>query len=195
MVLTVSADVTQPSELRDVPGYEGLYAVTSDGCVWAYEKTRLRTYAARWLKQHPNEDGYMLATLCDNGKRRTFKTHQIVALAWISPQPTPAHEVNHKNGVKSENRADNLEWTTRRENVQHAWRTGLSAVSEANRAASRETIKKAHAAIRGVTHAEADEIRRLVANGMTKAGAGRLFGLTSWSVRDIVAGKTYQVVA
>lgn len=181
-----------PGAIRDVPGYEGLYAVTSDGRVWAFEKKRRKVYAARWMKEHPNEDGYMLVTLYRNGSRRTFRAHQLVALAWIGPQPTPGHEVNHDNGIKSDNGVGNLEWVTRQGNVQHAWRTGLKSVSEANRAASRESIKKAQAAIRALTQAQADEVRLLVAGGMKKARAGRMFGLTYWSVRDIVAGKTYR---
>lgn len=177
---------------RDVPGYEGLYAVTRDGQVWAFEKRRLRVYAARWMKQHQDDDGYMLVTLCRDGGRRTFRTHQLVALAWIGPQPTSGHEVNHDNGSKNDNDVGNLEWSTRQENVQHAWRTGLKSVTEANRAASRLTIKKAQAAARTLTQEQAEAIRSLVAGGMKKARAGRMFGLTYWSVRDIVAGKTYR---
>lgn len=180
------------SEMRDVPGYEGLYAVTRDGRVWAYAKTRLRTYAARWMKQHFSKDGYLLVTFRKDGLPCHFRAHQVVAITWIGQPPTPTHEINHIDGAKSNNDFRNLEWVTRQENVRHAWDAGLHGVSDANRAASREAIKKANAANRHITHAQADEIRALVAGGMKKAKAGRLFGLTYWSVRDLVAGKTYR---
>ncbi len=47
--------------------------------------------------------------------------HRLVALAFLGPPPTPAHEVNHKNGIRSDSRVENLEWVTHLENINHSY--------------------------------------------------------------------------
>lgn len=185
------------AELRPVVGYEGLYSITRDGQVWSHSKTRVigqgrvRTYAAKWLRHWPSTDGYPQVCLMKAGVGSTRKVHRLVAFAWIGNPPTAGHEVNHKDGDKRNASVTNLEWVTRSENVRHAFATGLNRITEKNRSATANSLLAAHAAARKITHAEADEIRRLVAAGMKKSHAGARFGLTYWSVRDIVSGKTY----
>ena len=55
----------------------------------------------------------------DSRGRKVFSVHRLVAKAFI-PNPNGLPEVNHKNGVKSDNRVNNLEWVSRRENIDHA---------------------------------------------------------------------------
>jgi len=52
--------------------------------------------------------------------------HKAVALAFLGPRPSPKHQINHKNGIRTDNSAENLEWVTCKENIRHAWQTGLS---------------------------------------------------------------------
>lgn len=52
--------------------------------------------------------------------------HHLVAAMWIGPAPSDEHEINHKNGIKRDNRKENLEWVTRSENQKHAVATGLN---------------------------------------------------------------------
>ncbi len=60
------------------------------------------------------------------GVKRNLYVHRLLALAFI-PNPENKPEVNHKNGVKTDNSLDNLEWMTKSENELHAFRTGLKA--------------------------------------------------------------------
>ena len=72
----------------------------------------------------PNKTGYVNANLCENKKKKTYRVHRLVASAFIK-KIKGKNIVNHKNGIKHDNRADNLEWVTSSENIKHAVETGL----------------------------------------------------------------------
>ena len=76
------------------------------------------------LQQRKN--GYVKVSLWKNGKEKTIDVHLLVGHAFVDGY-APGKEINHEDGVKSNNRADNLTWTTRIENMEHAMRTGLFA--------------------------------------------------------------------
>lgn len=67
---------------------------------------------------------YEQVDLYKDGKRTVKKVHVLVAEAFV-PNPDNKPEVNHKDGNKHNNRADNLEWVTHKENCRHAWENGL----------------------------------------------------------------------
>ena len=78
-----------------------------------------------FIPQQTSLDGYFCVTLRnDKGKRKTFKTHRLVAELFV-PNFYDKPEVNHKNGLKIDNHYSNLEWVTHAENIKHAWDTGL----------------------------------------------------------------------
>ena len=75
------------------------------------------------LKPVPMERGYLRVSLSYNGKGHTKKIHKLVAIAFV-PNPLNKSEINHINGNKLDNRAVNLEWATRKENMEHASKNG-----------------------------------------------------------------------
>lgn len=80
--------------------------------------------AERIMKLNPTENGYLHVTLKQDGESATLKVHRVVARAFIGEIPE-GQFVNHVNGVKTDNRAANLEYVTASENMRHAMTTGL----------------------------------------------------------------------
>jgi hypothetical protein len=117
--------------MKDIPGYEGLYAVTKDGRVWSYPKP-CSSKRGMWLKAIISKHGdkrnspreYKAVSLRKNKKRKSFLIHRLVAAAFIkNPENKPF--VNHIDGNSLNNSALNLEWVTNKENIDHAIKTGL----------------------------------------------------------------------
>ena len=97
------------------------YKVTTDGVIYRIYKDGRR----KELKYFKDKDGYLRATIYLKGERISHGVHIFVAKAFI-PNPENKPQVNHKDGVKTNNCVYNLEWCTAKENIQHAHRTGLT---------------------------------------------------------------------
>ena len=105
--------------MKDIKGYEGRYAITKNGRIWSYDRNK-------WMSPHKfkNKIWYYSISFQINKKIKSFKIHRLVAQAYI-PNPLNLPQVNHKNGVKNDNRVKNLEWCSAKENHQHAHKNGL----------------------------------------------------------------------
>ena len=95
-------------EWRTIPGWEN-YQVSNAG--------RVKSIHGNIIKQREDRTGYLRVNLRRGRKKqKTIRTHRLVALAWLGEPPTPEHQVDHKNGDRQDNRVENLEYVTRREN-------------------------------------------------------------------------------
>jgi hypothetical protein len=110
-------ELKRNERIKDVSGYEGLYAVTTLGRVWSYRSNR-------WIKPWPDTAGYPRISLCYKGHEANPTLHRLVATTFI-PNPENKPQINHINGIKEDSSIKNLEWVTGRENLKHAAKMGL----------------------------------------------------------------------
>jgi hypothetical protein len=107
---------------KDVKEFEGLYQVSNIGNVKRLISERV--FAERSIGRIVDRDGYLRRTLCKNGLCKQITEHRLVATAFIENSENKA-TINHINGIKNDNRVENLEWNTDLENKQHAVKNGL----------------------------------------------------------------------
>ena len=96
--------------------YSNKYEVSNFG--------RVRNEKGNILKPFATHGGYFMVALNENGVKTNFRLHRLVAQMFV-PNPDCKAEVNHKNGIKSDNNATNLEWCSRSENMRHAYLNGF----------------------------------------------------------------------
>lgn len=109
---------------KDIPGFEGKYQVSNLGRVKSLARIRWKRgfayqYPERILKPIYNPNGYAKVSLHYEGRATQVSIHRLVADVFI-PNPEEKAQVNHKNGDRADNRAENLEWMTPLENTRHS---------------------------------------------------------------------------
>lgn len=103
---------------KPVLGYENKYLVSNCGNVKSISRGRI-------LSPKNNHDGYLRIQLWKNNKCE-FRSIHVLVMEAFSRKPFANAVVNHINGLKYDNRIENLEWLTQKENIRHAWKTGLN---------------------------------------------------------------------
>jgi hypothetical protein len=177
----------QFEEWRPIPDCDGCYSVSSMGRVRSEPSARRTTgrQRGRVLKLYSDRKGYRKFGVCVPGKpRRSISVHRAVASAFLGAAD-PGEQVNHKNGDKTDNRPENLEYVTCRENIRHCWANGLHGTDhcrgEANNLAKLtgddvRTIRRLHGEL---------SARRLAA----------MFGVSVQNIAHIIRRKTWKHVA
>lgn len=176
---------------KDVDGFSGVYAVSNFGRVKSHARTRHAT--DRWgnwqtyvmtekiVQPEVTRTGYLRVYLRADKKRQRSGVHQLVAGAFLPQKPTEKHQLNHKNGVKTDNLPENLEWVTAQENCLHRSRVLKLGCGERNHRAK-------------LTSDDVRAIREKYANGYRQAALAQEYGVRTNNICFIVNRKTWVTV-
>lgn len=161
-----------------VDGWNGKYFISDLG--------RFKSLKGKFKLKHPSgyitpgtvdSLGYCVVTLRRPDQKERFRVHTIVGNHFIEkPRDGKAYCINHKNGIKTDNRAVNLEWLTKGDNIRHAVETGLMNIKGERHPLSKLTSQKVL------------EIRRLRSEGMGCKEIAGQFGISRRHVGDVANG-------
>lgn len=172
---------------EDLKGYEGIYLISNLGKIkkeahqrWSVRNNCYSQYPSVILKQ-PLRRGYPSLELTKNGKGVTYSVHRLLANQFI-PNPENKKEVNHINGIRTDNRIENLEWVTRTENALHSVNV------------LRKNVGESHSN-RKITFHNSLGIRKLYQKRhelkITVAKIGEMYGISGANVCSIGKNKTW----
>lgn len=124
-------------QFRACKGFEK-YDIDNNGRVFSnnYNHTNRR----KELRQYLDQDGYPYVFFVINSKRTKRMVHRLVAENFLQ-QPSKKHQVNHINGIRNDNKLENLEWVTHQENVIHGWKVNGRQPSEKQRENGKKLAK------------------------------------------------------
>jgi len=178
------------AEWRDVVGWFGFYQVSSAGEVRSLTRIVKRSdgstqqFQRRLIRPMLNSKGYLAVRLSAPGRRLVVPVHRLVASAFIE-NSNRLPEVNHLDGIKTNNTVTNLEWTDPRGNRKHAWDTGL-------RRREHLPIHRGEAVGTAKLTAEAVQSMRVAhAGGRSLRQLARDYGVDRATVTRAVRGKAW----
>lgn len=159
---------------KNVVGYEGLYMVSDCGSAKSVKFGKERSLIPQLCR-----DGYFRVTLRINNAPKRFSVHRLVALAFITNHENKRC-INHKNGIKTDNNVENLEWCTYSENLKHAFANNLACAK-----GERNTQHK-------LTEIEATEIK---GNCEPLAVLAKAYNVSEATISRIRTGKTWKHIS
>lgn len=170
---------------KPAPDYEDFYQVSDQGRVRRIAKGP-HTHAGLILRPCDNGGGYACVALCRDGHAKTRTVHTLVAEVFLGPCPV-GMEVNHKYGIKADNRLTELEYTTHSENVKHSYRVlGRKPYAPRGEINGRAKLTVAHV----------KQIRRLHAKGgVTCREFAKRYNVSCRTIAQIICRETWAHVA
>lgn len=172
---SMAAPIVPTCEIREVPGFDG-YFVGRDGTCWSCRQGVMRP-----LKSLACRTGYLRIRATVDGKQIKRLAHRVVLEAFVGPCPD-GMEARHLNGIRTDNRVENLCWGTRKQNMRDRDRHGTTAVGERQGSAK-------------LNPAKVREIRQLAESGMLKREIAKRLGVCVQCIRNVCDGRTWQCVA
>lgn len=162
---------------KDIVGFEGVYQISNQGKVKSLARTQTdskgRTvhYKEKLLKLLPNSHGYLRVVLKSNGEIERWFVHRLVATHFVeNPHPELYTVVNHRDSNFMNNCEENLEWTTVRGNMRHAYQNGRMNRTSDWLKHLRETNEKNGSAVIGTNEKTGEMICFVCLNDCEKAG-------------------------
>ena len=154
--------------MKDIPNYEGKYAICENGDIWSYPKCTMRDM--RMLKPRIRKNGYQAVVLCDGKETKSFYVHRLVAMTFLDS--IEKLDVNHINGNRSDNRLENLEICNRSKNICHGYWVNKNGKAK-------------------LTHEQSLEVKQMHQVGKKQTDIAKHFGVSKQTINQIVRNKTF----
>lgn len=173
---------------KDIAGFEGYYQISNLGSVRSVDRIapdttgswgRLRRLKGKLMKTQLL-NGYWVVMLYKDSKYRHARVHRLIAEAFIANPENKPH-INHINGLRSDNRIENLEWCSHAENMKHCYDIGL-----------RKPIRPEQCPTVKISFEIAEQIRKKRQNGTKNVELQKEYGLCKRSITDIVKNRTWK---
>ena len=158
---------TQLSQQTWILRYVGMYSICENGIITSH-----RGLKPRLMNLTETPKGYKKVGLSNHGLEECRFVHRLVLETFIGPLPTPLHQCDHVNGIKSDNRLVNLRWVTPKENGENSVRLGLTTYGEKN------TRSK-------LTFEQVKEIYLAKAKGIIKPVLAKKYGVHQYTIYRI----------
>lgn len=167
-----------------IRNYEGYYEISNKGRVKSIKRiveTKNGKYSVKGkiLSIGVDTKGYNHVILTKCGKSHARRIHQLIAQSFI-PNPLHLLYVNHKNGIKTDNRVENLEWCTVRQNNLHALNNGLNF-----------NFTETHGMSK-LTNNDVIEIRKLIKYKIKLKDIAKIFNIHKNTISSIKTGRTWK---
>jgi len=149
------------------------YLISDEGDVYSEKNKKI-------LKQIDDGHGYMTVSIWIDGESSKEKVHRLVAITFLG-EPEGKLTVNHKNGIKTDNRLENLEWLSLSDNMIHAWTNGLMKFG------SQAPVAKLNEAL-------VEDIKMMMLEGLSNQEIANRCNVVRGSISKIRDGKTWKHV-
>lgn len=179
-----------------IKGYEGFYELNEHGIVRrvpgivvANQHGGKKFLKGRVLKPNLGVRGYYTVNLTKENKKKNVAIHRLVAEHFMDPpNDKEKTDINHINGIKTDNRIKNLEWISRGENVRHAYKIGLH--DQANKTRRLRMLCKSNK----ISYEIAGEIRFMYeSSGLSQKQIGEIYNVSQVLVGKIVRNEMWNV--
>lgn len=154
--------------MKKIVGFES-YCITKDGRVWSFKSNK-------FLKPYKHPNGYFQVTLTNENRKEKKLIHRLVAESYIENHQNKEY-VNHLNGIKKDNRIENLEWSTPSENIKHAYDTNLR----------RSYVRK-------IDTKQIPTIMKMRNEGLSYKKISEHFSVSPMTIHNLIKRKTYRDV-